>query len=216
MNAFNETRNLFIAHTGYTRPLSYQEWILVPDEDKAAVLFVQFFDQITLAWYKTKSFFVVEDDGVSTMLQYLIKNVPIIQDNSKRFTKSYIYQVAYNCLYCISHDIKRDKQRFENEISNIVSAGEDELDLFDTVVDHSSIDSEMDKQEFWELIENMDLKTKKVINHLLTGDSLKRTSKRSYGYDTDPLRDISVTVDEMEAILAKLKVQLAKYKDIIH
>ena len=89
-NAFSETRNLFITSTGYTRPLSYDEWNMVPSEHKAAVLFVQFYDEITLAWYKTKSFFVVEEDGVSTMLQYLMKNVPINENDSKRFKPSYI------------------------------------------------------------------------------------------------------------------------------
>lgn len=210
-NAFNETRNLFITGTGYTRPLSYEEWIMIPSEHKAAVLFVQFYDQITLAWYKTKSFFVLEEDGVSTMLQYLVKNVPLIESDPKRFKPAYIYKVAYNCLYCISHDIKRDIERYENEVSNIVMSGEDQLDLFDTVVGKSDIYDEILKQEFWAVIENMGLKTQKVINHLLNGESLDKVSKRSKTYETDPLRDIAVSVDEMEAIIADLKKKLARY-----
>lgn len=211
-NEFKETRNLFINSTGYTIPLSYEEWMAVPSGHKAAVLFVQFYDQITLAWYKTKSFFVLEEDGVSTMLQYLMKNVPIIEKDPKRFKPSYIYKVAYNCLYCISHNIKRDIERFENEVSNIVSCGEDQLDLFDTIVSNSDVYDEISREEFWATIENMGLKTQKVINYLLNGESLNKLGSRTKTYEGDPLRDIAVSVDEMEAILAELRVKLAKYR----
>ena len=213
-NAFNETRNLFSRFTQYTKPLSYEEWMEVPSSSKTAVLFVQFFDEITLAWYKTKSFFVEEELGVETVVQYLEKNVPVTEKDPKRFKSSYIYKVAYNCLYCISHDIKRDIQRFESEVSNIVVCGEDELDLFDTVSKNESVESEIDKKEFWSLIENMDLKTKKVINHLLNGETLNKLTKRSPMYEVDPLRDISVSVEEMEKIVAELKVKLAKFNEI--
>ena len=213
-NAFTETRNLFINSVGYTRPLSYDEWMLVPSNHKAAVLFVQFYDQITLAWYKTKSFFVVEEDGVSTMLQYLMKNVPIIENDPKRFKPSYIYKVAYNCLYCISHNIKRDIERFENEVSNIVACGEDQLDLFDTVASGNTVEDAIDKEEFWSLIENMDLKTQKVLNHLLNGESLNKVSKRNPMYELDPLRDIVVSVEEMEQIIEQLKIKLEKYSNM--
>ena len=210
-NAFMETRNLFMGSTGYTRPLSYEEWMMIPSGHKAAVLFVQFYDEITLAWYKTKSYFVVEEDGVSTMLQYLVKNVPIIEKDPKRFKPSYIYRVAYNCLYCISHDIKRDIERYEKEVSNIVMSGEDQLDLFDTVVSKSDIYDEICKREFWAVIENMGVKTQKVINHILNGESLGKVSRRSKSYATDPLRDIAVSVEEMEVILADLKRKLARF-----
>lgn len=177
-NAFLETKKLFIAHTGYTHPLSYEDWVNVPDDNKAAVLYVQFYDQITLAWYKTKSFFVLEEDGVATMLQYLVKNVPLILDNPNKFTPSYIYRVAYNCLYCISHDIKRDIDRYEKEMSNIVEHGEDTLDLFDTVSgsDNGDFDDVLMRKAFWETIENMDMKTQKVVNHLLNGTPLKKST----------------------------------------
>ena len=152
-NAFAETRKNFIAGTRYVRPLSYEEWMDIPQANKAAVLFVQFYEQITLAWYKTKSFFVEEEDGVSTMLQYLIKNVPIIENDPKRFKSSYIYKVAYNCLYCISHDIKRDIERYEKEVSNIASCTDGEVDLFDTVASNqASAEVILDRQEFWALI----------------------------------------------------------------
>lgn len=173
-NAFSETRNLFIIHTGYTKPLTYEQWESTHDDDKAAVLFVQFYEQITLAWYKTKSFFALEEDGVSTVLQYLVKNVPVILKNPKRFSASYIYKVAYNCLYCISHDIKRDIDRYENETSNIVMSGDTELDLFDTVSNKIDFDEKSMEEEFWAVIEDSGLSTMKVVEHILNETPLKK------------------------------------------
>lgn len=214
MNAFSETKNLFIAHVQYTGPVSYSEWLEFPDDHKAAVLFIQFFDQITLAWYKTKSFFVLEEDGVSIVLQYLSKNVPILKDNPKRFTPAYIYKVAYNCLYCISHDIKRDIERFENEVSNIVGCGDNQLDLFDTVCSPRDLYHEVCKADFWDIIESSSLETKKVINHLLNGEPLDRVKSRSAKYANDPLKDIEVSVDQMEIIIAELREKLNNFVDL--
>lgn len=213
MNAFAETRNLFIDATGYdySKPLSYESWnTKIPEDLKTAVLFVQFYDQITLAWYKTKSFFVVEEDAVSTILQYLMKNVPIIEKDSKRFKPSYIYKVAYNCLYCISHDIKRDIQRWENEVSNLVTCGEDTVDLFDTVADKDPIEEVLRKKEFWSIIENTDMKTQKVINHLLNGETLKKSKK---SYEGDPLKEVAVSLDEMDEIIDNLRELLSAYSN---
>lgn len=216
-NAFYETRNLFRSYTGYTRPLSYNDWLLVADSDKAAVLFVQFFDEITLAWNKTKSFYALEEDAVSTVLQYLSKNVPILVNDSKRFTSAYIYRVAYNCLYCISHDIKRDRERYENETSNIVICGEDVYDLFDTVMcNDDEVDVRAIRSEFWRVIETMGPETEKVINHILNGESLGKVSKRNKSYESDPLRDVSVTADKMAAVIEELKVKLDRFRNVYH
>ena len=98
---FYEARRLFINHINYTRPYSYEEWIALPEDHKCVALYIQYFDQIILAWYKTKSFYASEEEGVETVLQYLNKNVPILEANEKKFNERYIYRVAYNCLYKI-------------------------------------------------------------------------------------------------------------------
>lgn len=78
--AFYDTRNLLLEVTGYTRPLSYEEWKAKPDGLKAAFLFVQFYKEITLAWDKADSLdFGDDSEGVSTVLQYLEKQVSTIQ-----------------------------------------------------------------------------------------------------------------------------------------
>lgn len=199
MNPFSEARRMFANYIGYTGPMSFEEWMKVDSDKKAAVLFVQFFDQITLAWYKTKSFYTAEEDGVSTMMQYLIKNVPIIEEHPERFRPGYIYQVAYNCLYCICHDLKKDRERFELEVSNVCMVGDDEVDLFDTVCDADLIDTLMLKDSFWAAIEELDLSSDMMefVYSLASSNKPVRMSK------------------EKQAVVDKLKIVLAPFLDTV-
>lgn len=194
------TFNSFRSFLNYTSPLSYDEWSALADDCKAAALYVQFYDQISLAWYKTRSFYTPEEDGVSTCLQYLMKNVPVITEKPERFTASYIYRVAYNCMYCICHDIKKDRERYELECSNIVvSETGDELDLFDTIVDDEDILKEKQREEFWATIEAIGDDAVAVVSRLLgsTDKSLPKVSEA-----------------RREEIMEELKTKLVMYLDV--
>lgn len=155
---FSTTRRMFINYLQYRQPFSYAEWNELDEDHKAAALFVQFYDQIVLAWYKTKSYYTLEEDAVECALQYLVKNVPVIEKHPERFSASYIYKVAYNCLYCICHDIKRDRDRWELEVSNIVETESgDTVDLFDTAVDEDPIGDGVKQTAFWNTIKELGL-----------------------------------------------------------
>ena len=139
-----ETMKLFRSATNLVvnEPLTFDEWVALPDEQKSAALYVMFFNQITLAYYKSRSFYSPEEDNVSIVCQYLEKNVPIIKNNPRRYTPRYIYQVAYNCMFCQSRGIKRDLQRYETEISNKVITDTDEYDLFDEISERTKYELE--------------------------------------------------------------------------
>lgn len=186
---FYETRDMFRESTGYTEPLSYEKWVSLDPDYKAAVLFLQFFDQITLAWYKAKSYYALEEDGVSTCLQYLQKNVPVIEGDKSRFTPAYIYRVSYNCMYCICHDIKIDRERYENETSNVVVSGEDELDLFDLVPERDSIESTIVREHFWKVVFSLGPDAEIIVDHLLNGTRLPAGYKAKKSKIISDLRD---------------------------
>lgn len=139
---FYLTRNIFRDSLKIKRPMSYNRWVRIPDDMKAAALYVNFFEQITLAWYKTASVYSSDADGVSTVLQYLQKNVAKILDDSKRYTPAYIYRVAYNCLFCLCRDNNRHRRVYDNETSNIQNGPDGEFNLFDTVTVEDNRDSE--------------------------------------------------------------------------
>lgn len=220
-NEFYTTRNLFIAYTNYTKPLSYDEWLKSADESKSAILYCQFFEQITLAWYKLKSVYSSESDGVSEVLQYLNKNVPLIEKDPKRFTPNYIYKVSYNCLYCLCRDPNRYKAAYENEISNLISSGEDELDLFDTVADeedYDNFDKDARREQFWRIIESQGDDTVVVVAKLLKEDMDWRESKirKNGSYKRITNRDIEKVSEAREhEIILKLRSLLKEYADVL-
>ena len=207
---FHQTKVRFREFANYQRPLSYDEWMEAPDECKAAILYVQFYDQITLAWMKTHSVYSDINDGVSEILQYLNKNVEKIKNDRKRFTPAYIYKVAYNCLYCLCRDPNLHRRAYDNECSNIVGYGEDELDLFNTITDDDEDrDSKFDMDSkraylvnatrMWNIVEDMGMKAKLVVAKIL-GES-------SY---TQKELD-SVSAEETEEIVKELRVRLARF-----
>lgn len=214
MNAFYDTKTLFVGTLNFTEQLSYEDWMKINPDYKAAALFVNYFTQIYGAWNKCKSFYTPEEDGVSTVLQYLQKNVPVIENDPKRYSPAYIYRVAYNCLYCVCHDLKKPRDAWENETSNIIGCGEDELDLFDLAVDvvEGDMASKLTKIKFWKIIKSLDPKATKVLNHILNGEPLEAVSKCSKKYKADPLRDVEVKLEEVETIMNDIRGLLAAFK----
>lgn len=168
---FYIAREMFADYVNYTSPLSYGEWLNVADDLKAAVLFCQFFNQITLAWYKLKSSYSTEADGVDEVLQYLQKNVDFIKADEKRFTPAYIYRVVSNCLLCLCTDSNRYKNVFTHEVSNIQMSSDGEFDVYDispdtqNTIENGLTDSENDR--IWNIIESRGRKTIIVVAELM-------------------------------------------------
>lgn len=116
MCQFAKTKEtLEIAVDGYCTE-TWFDWMLIPDNLKAAALYVHFYPQITLAWKKYQLPYIEEENAVSTVLQHLIKNADIIVNDRKRYTQSYIYTVAKNAIYPLGR-IKRDYEAWNGRRS---------------------------------------------------------------------------------------------------
>lgn len=200
MNQFVETKRMFESAVGVKYPLSYEGWLAVKDDLKAVALYVQFYDAITLAWSKARSEFTPDEDGVSILMQYLIKNVPIITSDKKKYNPQYIYRIAYNCMGCLRR-VQRDADRYNLTQSNIVGDGDEEFDIFEKI-----ISDEFDLMEYAEkrryeteiqcIIEVLDDNSKKLVEYLLGG---KKLGKR-----------VEVKKDD---IMADLRIKFAKYRN---
>ena len=214
--AFYETKNLFTELTQFSHKLTYEEWCSSPRDHKAALLFVNFFTKMTQAWDKANNYdFIPGEDGVSIVCQYLEKNVSRIENEPNKFSEAYIYTVAYNCMYCICHDIKAIKDRWENETDNVIYNENGEVSVFELLKDQipsaeSRFIADKDNKAFWNLIEGDDPECQKVIDYLLSGDpkSLKKLTKRSKQYNNDPLRDVEVSLDRASEIAKDIKAKL--------
>lgn len=77
----------------------YEGWIHLPDDLKVAGLYVHFFTEIKKAWAKSARPYIEEELAVSTLIQYLMKNVDLIKWQRKRYCEAYIYSVAFNALF---------------------------------------------------------------------------------------------------------------------
>lgn len=208
MREFYETKKMYREYTQYRRPLSYDEWHVLPEGHKAAVLFVQFFDQICLAWDKAKSYDGDEFEAIETVNQYLMKNVSKIDEDRKRFKPAYIYRVVYNACYCICHDRKRDKDRRELEVDPYVSTSEDsELNLMEFI---PSAAAQKDFQEaenrtipmsqkFWDLVESADVDAEVIVDYLL--GSGEKPTKQVQGRKEEVLDKIKLTLMDHPEIL---------------
>lgn len=216
---FIATRNLFSEYINYNRPMTYDEWMTTPDDLKAAVLFVQFYEQITLAWYKNNTDYISDADAVETVIQYLSKNVDIIKNNPNRFEKSYIFTVCSNCLGCLVRSGSL-KSRYDNECNISELPGfDDGHDIFDTVLG-SSVDESYDvddrRKAFWDLIESKGRETIVVVAELL-GEKIDWTT-----YNVDAPENVKkfkkweykkIDADKKSKILADLKSDLMKFLD---
>lgn len=216
-NQFKETYNLFRGYINYSEEYTYEQWINSPEDHKVAILYCQFYKEITLAWNKVVSVYSQQSDGVDEVIQYLIKNVDKIKQDEKRFRPQYIYTVAYNCLYCLCRDLNKKKKIYENECSNIIVHNDEELDLFETVQGSESTSVEghltdSEKDRFWSIIEDMGQDTVIVVSKLLndpmnwTKTGKARFTKRDY----DKISD-----ERFQEILASLKDVLAQFSDIL-
>lgn len=218
--AFYESRNMFAELTQFNHQLSYEEWFNSPRENKAVLLFVNFFSKMTQAWDKANRFdYIPGEDGVSTVCQYLEKNVSKIEECPEKYSEAYIYKVAYNCMYCICHDLKSVKDRWDNEASNVVNYQGEELSVFDIAADQKGSAEERylddaERREFWNLVEGSDPRCQKVVDYLLSHDpkSLKKLSKRNKYYNSDPLREVEVSLEEAEQIVEELREKLSSMK----
>ena len=211
MSQFRTTRNLYLQSLSeFEFPLTYETWLNADDEYKAVLLFVNFFNEIELAWYKQRFSYVLEEDAVSTVNMYLMKNVDKIKADSKRFTPGYIYRVASNCIYCLREpqvEINRDKF----EVSNEVTVGDDVVNLYDLAPsEDDSYEVQQAKEAVWDIIRKMGPKAEKVVNKLLNPDDSLSAARKKTGQDR--LEDVSVSKSEFVEILEQLRSNAALAK----
>lgn len=231
---FIQTRNMFREYlSGYPKYLTYNDWLAADDDDKAALLYVYFYKEVTLAWYNAVTskniVFITQEDGISTVLQYLMKNVSKISDDPDRFSAQYIYRVCYNCLLSLwktrGTDMVRSTVELSNECDvmaestimhpNLSASGV--VNLWDLVPsEDDDLETQQTKEAVWNIIRHMGPKAEKVVNHLINpADTIHKVSEKSPERVHDRLADISVSKSEYDEILAELRIQLAPYKDLL-
>lgn len=179
---FREAKERYESAIGKKAPITFDEWFSLPDSHKAAALFINFYNQITLAWTKAKADYTEDEDGLSTVMQYLMKNVPIIEANPNKYSETYIYRVAYNCMGCLRRN-KTDVARCKECVSEWHSkdscyGGSDESSYFDFIgMDELADKLHLAADILYDLYGELDRDEKAVINNILKGTRLTKKSK---------------------------------------
>ena len=200
---FFETKDMFIQYLGYTKPYSYAEWKSLKEDDRAAALYVQFFSQIILAWRKNKTSAVEDEDGVDVILQYLIKNVPKISEDSKRFTPNYIYRVASNCMVPICSRVQKSQDRINLEISidaEIESIDSESINLGDSLcISEDDVMSSYIRMEIWKIIHDLKLSDSMmdcIYKMCSTNSKLTKRNKKDKEVIIKKLREVLIDYSE--------------------
>ena len=216
---FYNTYLLYREYIGYTKELSFKRWMRLPERFKAAALYVQFYDQITLAWYKVKTKWSIEEEGVETINQYLIKNVKKIEEDPKRFTPAYMYKVAWNCLYCLCIDPTKNKERYYTETPDSFSVNDgDELSWFDVIgetEDFEVLRQEDELSEFFNSVEDdLQCYIAYVLGELTDTQIVQKLKRLGVikGNTRDPNYRKSVIENMKEVYPIKLQTEIIKAK----
>ena len=215
---FYNTYKLYRNYIGYSREFDYESWLNLPQKFKAAALYVQFYNEITLAWYKVKTQWSIEEEGVECVNQYLMKNVEKIEKDRKRFTPQYVYTVAYNCLYCLCIDPSKNKDRYYCETPNTFSNGDDELDWFDMIGEEVDCEEELNLSYLQNLFEDLDFELQMCVHHLLgelTDYEICRKLKK-HGSITGNIKDVEYRSYVLNYLdiwgKAKLRIIFSEYR----
>ena len=187
-NQFQETKDRFLDATAFVRyPLSYDAWMSLSDDLKAAALFVQFYPQMVLAWQKwDKLAYLEEEDAVEIIMQYVLKNVPIIMNQRKRYTQSYMYTVASNAL-CGFCRVEGRKWYYEAFQSNTFCLDDGEHDMFDIIED--TVDC-FRSSRFRRVISAMNDSQKAVVSKLIWGTKLTKEEKKEESEIMNRLKNV--------------------------
>ena len=176
MTKFNETKDRFLAATQVTihYPITWESWMNLDDNLKAAALFVNFFKEVTMAYNALKCYYLDEEDAISHVCQYLIKNVDKIKADRKRFTPAYIYRVAYNCILGFVRVPSR-KDFADNTTAQYFNIDGEEHDIFEIIEDDTDC---FKNAEFTRILENLSDEEKSMVSHLIWGSRLKKAEQR--------------------------------------
>lgn len=189
-------------------------WVLLDKEYRAAALYVTFYSEIVVAWKKNYSMFPYIDESlaVSTVMQYLMKNVMTILDHPKRFSKPYIYKVVYRCIYSLGL-VKSSANCFYNRTNSFYEYDEIQASSVDTegsefYLSYRLRDAMIDNSDMLELIQNHEIE--RLLDQIVTEDE-------RFGYLIENLlcntRMPKGTASCKEHLFNLLKAKLAKYKD---
>lgn len=168
---------------------SYDEWIQLPDDLKAAALFVIFYDKITLVRIKTYIHTVSDDDAVSMVCDKLVSITPKIVEDARMFSPSFMYTAIKNVL---GEPLRQKKYRMVNILDSRAFYSDDDSDPvpYDVRIDTAAMvdDSMTDTIDILMTWDSLTDEQKEMVKALLRND--RRSSGLSRHFQKKAIRDL--------------------------
>lgn len=96
---FYKTKERFQAATpDVSYPLTYEEWVKLPEKYKASALYVTFYPMIISAARRMTDTTMTASDMISSVNMQLIKYQDMIAADPHKYTTGYIFSLAYNAM----------------------------------------------------------------------------------------------------------------------
>lgn len=174
MSEFREAYIRFYNSLGIEKyPITFQTWSNLSEDLRGIALYVNFYEQVTLAWYKAKQAYRVnhdECDGVSNLLHRLQKVSEKVIMNEKMFTKSYIYTCCYRSLSSVTRALRNRTLEFNNlmcdSYNKTVNTDYGDIELID-MIEGESFETQYLSYLFDETYANETDEVKEVIDYAM-------------------------------------------------
>lgn len=197
LNQFAETKKRYYAATaaaGATYPLDYGNWLKLPIDLRQAALFVNFYDVVYKEMVRTMDSGAFWMDA-SMCINELFKTFTrfVNEPSEKAYNERYMRRIISNA-YADVRKIKRDQAPVENEISNIVSGGENEVDMFQTYIgdEYDFLDICIRQKHvgaFWDMIGSLDNDALAYVDKIISGDKVGKRLKAKEAKILEQLRE---------------------------
>ena len=130
---FERTKRIYEAATPDVRyPLTYEEWLELPDELKPSALYVTFYKPIIATVIKMNMWQVSEPDIISKIMLRFMDLTEYIETNPVAYKSTTICQWVKQAIIEENRDGNRTRSKLKPEmISNIYIEDDVEIDMFD-------------------------------------------------------------------------------------
>ena len=187
-NQFAKTKEMFANATStFAYPLTYETWMSIPKDYKCAALFVNFYYQIVLAWQKQKTYFLEDEDAVSVIIQYLLKNVEKIEADASRFKAAYIFTVSCNAIIGFTRPMNRQEYYDYYQSEYFDDNNGEEKSIFDTIADDPD---SIDKEHFNTIIASLDDTEFGLAMQIISGKPLSGRQMKKFADAYARLREL--------------------------
>ena len=190
ITAFSDTRAMFREYFDGKDTYSYVEWKHLPEDCKAAALYLNFYDTIMTSLYKARVCRPVPGDDadlVSAALEKCEHVIAVLDEQPEKYTRGYMSLVMYNILGSELNQLISSRQKQFNvfqcfnfsETSDVVEADSDKNY---NMIETASTEDILDAQRIKKIIDDQPEYVQDIIEKIINGGKLGKKQQQIIPY----------------------------------